>query len=136
MDADRNTPQIAPWYSFERVFPVKAGEVIHAGAMVMIDLVGAFEAGTTADRVVVGRAEEYVDNTNGADGAKTVRVRRGIFRYKNSSGADAISRHHIGSPCYVVDAETVALRDGSSTRSVAGKVFDVDEEGVWVEFTA
>ena len=45
--------------------------------------------------------------------------------------------HHpgdIGSDCYIVDDQTVAKTSGTNTRSVAGKVFDVDADGVWVDF--
>jgi hypothetical protein len=34
----------------------------------------------------------------------------------------------------VVDDQTVAKTNGSSSRSVAGIIRDVDADGVWVEF--
>jgi hypothetical protein len=74
-----------------------------------------------------------VDNTGGADGAATVTVRRGIFPFANSANADAISRANIGATVYVVDDQTVALTNGTNTRSAAGRVYDVDADGVWVE---
>ena len=40
----------------------------------------------------------------------------------------------MGSDCYIVDDQTVAKTNGGATRCVAGKVWDVDAEGVWVEF--
>jgi hypothetical protein len=51
----------------------------------------------------------------------------------NSSDADAISTANIGADCYIVDDQTVALTNGTNTRSVAGKIFDVDSAGVWVD---
>ncbi|SFM68170.1 hypothetical protein [Thermodesulforhabdus norvegica] len=135
LTADRDTPQVVPSYSFLREFPVAAGKTIYAGGLVVLKN-GYAEPGSTATGLVaVGRAEEYVDNSGGQNGDVTVRVRRGIFRYGNSADTDAITRTDIGSQCYVVDDETVAKTDGTGTRSVAGKVFDVDDEGVWVEFT-
>jgi len=82
----------------------------------------------------VGRVKETVDNSAGADDAATVDIERGIFRYANSSGADEITAADIGNDCYIVDDQTVAKTDGTSTRSVAGKVHDIDALGVWVDF--
>ncbi|HDM78821.1 MAG TPA: hypothetical protein ENG51_20520 [Deltaproteobacteria bacterium] len=138
LSADRNTPQICPSYSFLRELPVKGAVKIYAGGIVVLDGGYAKPAAEATGLVAVGRAEEYVDNSNGSDGDVFVKVRRGIFRYKNSSGDDEITRAEIGSDCYLVDDETVAKTDGDTgsgpTRSVAGRVFDVDDEGVWVEF--
>ena len=51
----------------------------------------------------------------------------------NSSSADLIEGDDIGKTAYIVDDETVALTDGSSSRSAAGTIYDVDDLGVWVE---
>ena len=40
----------------------------------------------------------------------------------------------IGKDCFIVDDQTVAKTNGANTRSRAGKVFDVDADGVWVDF--
>ena len=34
--------------------------------------------------------------------------------------------------CYIVDDQTVAKTDGSSARSKAGTIVNVDDQGVWV----
>jgi hypothetical protein len=78
-----------------------------------------------------GRAEEYVANA-GLDGAATVRVRRGAFKWKNAV-ADAVAQANVLGDCYVVDDETVAKTDGTGARSKAGKVLAVESDGVWVE---
>ena len=62
-----------------------------------------------------------------------MKVRRGCFRFANSASADAIALADVGADCYIVDDQTVALTNGSSTRSVAGKIHDVDSSGVWVD---
>jgi len=132
---DRNTPEIAPNLSLLRVLPVKGGEVIYAGGMVALNADGyAVRAAANPDLKVLGRAEEAVDNTSGADGDVFVKIKTGIFRYENATGDDEILKKHIGDECYVVDDETVARTDGDGNRPVAGKVFDVDNEGVWVKF--
>ena len=63
-----------------------------------------------------------------------IKVRRGVFRFGNSASTDAIGRTEIGKPCYVVDDQTVAETNNSGARPVAGTVFGVDAQGVWVEF--
>ena len=128
---DRVTPQRE---GLDRTLPVAADAVIFAGALVVLNANGYAQPGdaTAATHVAAGRAEERVDNTGGENGDITVRVQRGLFRWANSASADAIDHSHIGSLCYVVDDQTVAATDGSSARSAAGTVFDVDAQGVWV----
>jgi hypothetical protein len=38
-----------------------------------------------------------------------------------------------GNDCYLVDDQTVAKTSATNTRSVAGKIVDVDSQGVWVK---
>jgi len=132
LTADRSTP----WRASEDFeFPVDAGKVIYAGALVVVDTADnlAKPAVTATTGRCVGVAQEKADNSAGADGAVSVKVRRGLFRLKNSAAADLVDIGDVGLDCYIVDDETVAKTNGSSTRSVAGKVRDVDADGVWVE---
>lgn len=127
--ADRNTPQRA---GDQFVYPVAAATKIYAGSIVMLNAAGDATKGATATgQICVGRAEEQVDNT-GAAGAKTINVSKGVYRWGNSAAADAITKAEIGDNCYIVDDQTVAKTDGTATRSVAGKIVDVDTSGVWV----
>ncbi len=127
--ADRNTP-VRDGVLFS--FPVAATTKIYAGAIVMLNAAGDATKGATATgQISAGRADELVDNT-GAAGAKTVKVRKGVFRWANSAAGDAITKAEIGDNCYIVDDQTVAKTDGTATRSVAGKIVDVDADGVWV----
>ncbi|MEO0861549.1 MAG: hypothetical protein AAFY65_13110 [Pseudomonadota bacterium] len=115
--------------------PVAAGVLIYAGALVVRDAAGNLLPGTPgAGDFGVGRAEERVDNTGGAAGDATVRVKVGKFRFNNSAGANAIARANIGAVAWIVDDNQVALADGGGTRSPAGIVHDVDDQGVWVRF--
>lgn len=131
LSKDRNTP-------FKQTgslpVPVAAGAVIHAGALVVANAAGYGAPGSTANNLTyLGRADEHVDNTGGADGAKTVIVRRGVaFRWANS-GTDPVTQAELGKAVYIVDDETVAKTDGGGTRSAAGKVVQVEAGGVWVE---
>jgi hypothetical protein len=113
--------------------PVKGGDLIYAGALVCLDAAGRAVPGATSTTLTAdGRANHRVDNTLGADGALNVDVQTGVFRWDNSAGADLIAAANIGAQAYVVDDHTVALTSGGGTRSVAGKIVDVDSVGVWV----
>jgi len=115
--------------------PVAAAKKIYAGSLVARDASGNATPGAVATTLRgVGRAAETVDNSGGAAGDLAVPIDRGIFRFGNSASGDLIARADIGNDCYIVDDQTVAKTNGTSTRSVAGKVFDVDALGVWVDF--
>lgn len=117
------------------VFPVAANVTCNSGAIAAFTgtatNVGPAVTGTT--QRVVGVFDETV--TNGATAAAvTVRIRKGIFQFANSASSDEITRADIGNDAYLVDDQTVAKTSGSSTRSIAGKIVDVDAGGVWIEF--
>lgn len=112
-----------------------AAKKFFGGALVARDANGRATPGATATTLRgVGRVAETVDNSLGLDDALDVAIERGIFRYANSAAADLITTASIGADCYIVDDQTVAKTDGTGTRSVAGKIFDVDSLGVWVDF--
>lgn len=115
--------------------PVAAATHIFGGAIVCIGAAGYAVPGSTSTTLkAIGVAERSADNSAGAAGDIRVRCRKGPHLFANSAAADAIALTDIGSDCYIVDDQTVAKTSGSNTRSVAGKVFDVDADGVWVDF--
>ncbi|WP_322895183.1 MULTISPECIES: hypothetical protein [unclassified Yoonia] len=128
----RNTPQ--------RIGDISAGKLaanalIYPGALLMRNAAGFILAGETATGSVgVGRAEEHLDNTGGANGDLDITFRTGVFRFANSAAADEITIADIGEVCFIVDDQTVAATSGTDTRSPAGTVADVDALGVWVRF--
>jgi hypothetical protein len=79
---------------------------------------------------VVGMGAEEVDNSGGSNGDLDCTAELGIFCLVNSA-TNAVTRAHIGLPCYVEDNQTVAST-GGSYGIVAGVVVDVDDDGVWV----
>ena len=130
LTTDRNTESRDGEF-FE--FPVAADVRVFAGGMVALNADGdAVGAAASSDHVVVGRAEESVNNLGGAAGDVSVRVRRGVFLYANSTAADEIVRTDINATAYVVDVETLAKTNGTGTRPAAGTILDVEERGVWV----
>lgn len=129
--ADRNTPV----KDGEVVaVPMGANAKIFAGALTVANATGYAAPGSTATTLTyLGRAEEYKDNTGGADGAMTIQVRRKkAFKWKNAA-ADLVTQAELGKTCYIVDDETVAKTNGGNTRSAAGKVVGIESDGVWVE---
>lgn len=131
LTADRNTQrklgELLP-------FGLAAGVKIFAGSLVCANASGFAVPGSTAATLTyLGRAEETVDNTDGADGALYVITRRKQAFLWANDGADPVTQASIGKPCYVVDDQTVAATHGTNTRSLAGTVLAVDASGVWVE---
>ena len=131
LTADRDTPRRE---NLLRSFPCKGGVRHFAGAIACIDATGfAVKGATSTTLKAVGRCEEAVDNTAGADGAQRVQTMTGIFRYANSTAGDLITQADVDAPCFIVDDQTVAKTNGGATRSQAGIIRDVDAGGVWVE---
>lgn len=133
LTADRDTPQRS---GERRVLPMKAAVVIYAGSMVALDTTtGYVGPGATSTTLrCLGIAPDQFNNATGAAGAATAEAKRGTFRLANSAGADQITTKDIGASAYMVDDQTVAKTDGTTTRSIAGVVADVDDQGVWVTF--
>ena len=114
--------------------PAAAAKKFYAGGLAARDASGNATPGATATTIRgVGRVKSTVDNSSGSAGDLNVEIEKGIFRFGNSASTDEITRADIGNDCYIVDDQTVAKTNGSSTRSIAGKVFDVDSLGVWVD---
>lgn len=117
--------------------PVAAATLIYQGALVALDGDdNAIPAGLAAggSRLVRGVAvAARADNSAGAAGAIKVQTWTGVFRLANSAGADEITRAEIGTTVHVVDDQTVAKTNGSSTRIAAGTCVDLDDAGVWVK---
>jgi hypothetical protein len=124
----RNTPE-----RMGSVFgvPAKANAVLLAGTIAVASAGFAAGATTAVGLIALGRVEETVDNTGGADGAKTVKVCRGIFKFANHAG-DLVTQAGAFADCFLVDNQTVAATSGGSTRSRAGKVVAVESDGVYV----
>lgn len=111
------------------VLVVENDAILYQGAFVNISATG--EAVNGADNTnhvaVAGIAEEYVDN---ADDGLTVTVLRGIFPFANGgSFTDA----NIDDVAYLDDNQTVTNDGGATANLVAGRIVDVDADGVWVD---
>ena len=123
-----NTPMLEPkiWE-----FPVAAATTLYAGTLAALDTSGnVVPAADTAGLRALGRVEEDVDNSAGAAGDLTVHIRRATFRFANS-GSAAVDADDKGKICFVEDDNTVA--ETSTNKVIAGRVIDVDTDGVWVD---
>lgn len=131
--SDRNTRQRA---GFSRSFPLAALTVLHAGVIACINASGLLVNGATGTGLKsVGVTQGRLDNGAGTAGAASGEVFTGVFGpFGNSAAGDQIALADVGSDCFIVDNQTVAKTNGGSTRSVAGKVYDVTSEGVWINF--
>lgn len=123
--------------------PVAAGEVIYVGALAAIDTAGnVVPAADAASLRVLGRCEgspgpgltgQSADNSDGDAGDVTVNIKRGIFKFDNSSG-DAVTKVEIGKTVYVEDDQTVNKTGGTNHVKAGVAVgLDDDDASVWVD---
>lgn len=131
LTAERDTVQRA---GAKFVRGVAANAVIFKGAQVALNAAGWLVPFTAATGLKAdGIARQTVTGT-AVNGEVTCEVERGVFRLANSAAADAITRADIGNDCFAVDDDQVARTNGGGTRSVSGRIEDVDAQGVWVRF--
>lgn len=124
LTADRNTIETRGELL---IVPVKANAKLFAGGMAAADASGfAIPGAKAASLTTLGRIETSVDNTGGADGAVTVTVKRGTFKFENDA-TNPVTAAHIKKDCYFIDDQTVtSLSTGSSK---AGVVLGIAQDG-------
>ena len=128
----RDTDERASSFSMAHEYGVATAVNIFQGAMVGLNAAGFLQPMVTAvaTQNAVGRAEEAADNTAGANGAITCKVRSGIFKWVNDAG-NTIVQADIGDDVYAEDDQTVGNVMGAL--SVAGTMYEIDADGgIWV----
>lgn len=111
---------------------VAANTLVEAGHMGAVNAAGyVVPASNTVGLKVMGRIEQTVDNTGGANGDLSVEIlRRKAFKLKNSS-ASPVTVAKIGESVMVEDSITVA---NDTTNDIpAGTCIGLEPDGVWVE---
>lgn len=108
---------------------MKGSTTIYQGGLVVLDGGYAKPGATATGLVAFGRAEETKTNS-GADGAVTILVSFGAFKWANSAGGDAVTDANVGGLCYIVDDQTVMAT--ATGKSAAGRVLAVESDGVYV----
>lgn len=115
--------------------PVAASTKILQGSIVARNASGYLvPASDTANLVVLGIAEDEVDNTAGGNGDLVCPVaRHRAFKLKNDGTAPMTIAHvgTAGAAC-VKDNDTVQTAAGATNDIPVGMVLAVDADGVWV----
>ena len=111
-----------------------ANQVFYNGAIVCKKTDGfAYVGDEYTGAQTLGVAAFALDTTGDTNGDHDVIVQPGTFGdFSNSASSDAIAEDDRGKQCYVVDDDTVALTDGGATRSAAGMVYDIADDGTSV----
>jgi hypothetical protein len=128
LSADRETREKI---GIDTPVPVAASTKLYGGGLVAVDADGyAVPGADTAGLKICGVAQEQVDNSSGADGDLTVKVRRGrAFLLKGSGLTQAM----LGDTLYAVDDETVAAASVTTNDIPAGKMVEfVSATAAWV----
>ncbi|MBW1916404.1 MAG: hypothetical protein JRI57_00065 [Deltaproteobacteria bacterium] len=104
----------------ELPYKVAGNTVIYANSLVCLNTSGyVVPAADTANYKFLGVAAEYVDNSAGANGAKSVRVwRKGVFEF----GASAMAITKICDCAYVLDDQTVGTAAQATNDIACGKI--------------
>ncbi len=124
---DRNTPR-RDGDCFNK--GVAASATIFAGSLVCVNAAGYAVPGSVATTLkAIGKAEERVDNSGGADGDVSITVRKGVFQFAN---AGDVTLAHLEANVYINDDQTVS--SVATGKSVAGKCVAIDSDGVWIQF--
>lgn len=116
-----------------RAYPVKADTYFNGNVVVFLDATGhavPFANALAADKAV-GVSYIGVDNVSGVDGEEKVETTVGEHKLTN---AGDITITDVGSDAYFSAVETVSISSATSTRPKAGKITQVDDDGVWIEF--
>ena len=128
----RNTLRMLDIQRSPLPFPQKASTTIYQGSLVALNAGYAAPGATATGLIVAGRAKKTTVNA-GADGSTgLIEIEEGIFKWDNSGG-DPVVAADVGSLCYITDDHTVCHT--STGKSSAGKVIQLDSDGVWVKST-
>lgn len=112
----------------KRAYPVKAGAVLTGNLPVLLAAGLAIAVTDDNSALSAGVATMLADNTTGADGAVMVEVDTGEHKFVSAD----ITAAHVGQVAYFVDNGEVSISSNTNTRAPAGKITQVDSDGVWV----
>lgn len=140
--ASRNTKQMnSPDANLDSLYCPLAAVKVFKGGLVGINASGYLEPAASGSNkqlkivgVVAGPEESY-DNTAGSPGDLSVKVLRGVFQLANSATTDAVTQADQGRIVYAVDDQTVARTPALGARPPAGRVMQVDTDGIWIDTT-
>jgi hypothetical protein len=126
---DKNIP--AKHFDRKVKVPVAASTTIYRGSMVCMDADGygipATDTAGLSD--VVGRSNEFADNSAGADGDIEIEVDKGVFGYAAGTG---ITQADVGRAVVVEDDETVQDVASGTNDIPAGTLEELEGSIAWV----
>jgi hypothetical protein len=108
-------------------FPALAAVTYYAGGFGGVNGAGFAVSATDGATKLVGRVEKQVDNSAGANGAKTVDVRPGVYFWDN--GTNAITQAYFGLACYAESNYKVGYSSVSGKYPYAGIVLGLTAAG-------
>lgn len=112
--------------------PLAAAVILYVGTLAALDASSNLvPASDTSGLRVVGLVQATVDNSAGIAGALSADVKKGVFKFTNS-GTDAVDANDKGKFAFVEDDYTVS-ETGGTHKVKAGRVVDVESDGVWVD---
>jgi hypothetical protein len=117
----------------ELPFPVEEAEVIYGGAFVCVNAAGYAVPGEDATGLIFeGVATQRVDNSAGADGDKSVVLRRrGLIK---ATLATAISQANVGDNVFLVDDESVDVAGNTTYDIFCGVIAGyIDSTHAWID---
>lgn len=135
-DAPLITEKAMPWAANHAPAPAADSTQFYKGGLTVLDQAdGKVKKGFTATTLIcIGVSQENL--LTGTSNTRRLKARSGVWGpFANSAAADAIAADDIGKDCFIVDDNTLALTNGTNTRSRAGQVYEVDASGVWVAIT-
>lgn len=129
LTAPRNTPFMgAGGVPVLTSYTVAASTVIYQGSIVALNASGyAVPGSVSTSLTAVGVAQFTADNSAGVDGAINIGVQQCVAQFGNASSITIAS---LGALCYIASDSTVST--SASGKSIAGTVYAVDANGVWV----
>ncbi len=92
--------------------PLVSGAKVYEGSAISVNSAGYAHA-LTAGEVFAGHAIEGIDNTNGTNGALSVRVRAEV-PYRAEVTLSGVAQTNVGDKVYMSDDNTYTLSSGSS----------------------
>lgn len=132
---NRDTQEMLSSFSMRHEKLAGSSDEFYKGQMVCIDVdatgspIVPAVAGDLTLRVV-GRCETRL-SAGGSNTAK-VKYKSGIFKWNIGTSGEAIDANDVGKICYVIDDNTVGISGNSAANAIAGRIYQVDSDGVWV----
>lgn len=114
--------------------PLAAGVEVFYGTAVALNSAGYGVPGVESPHLTfAGAALDYMDNSNGADGERTVLVQRPGHLAIKWVNDGSITQAHLLKTAYILDNQTATATDGGGTRSPMGTIVRIETDGVWVQ---